>query len=471
MSIHPVILSGGSGTRLWPMSRKHLPKQLLSLTSEQSLLQETMERVSGPDFETPLVICNDEHRFIVAEQLRQMALPVSDIILEPMGRNTAPAAAIAALSLTADDGDAVMMLLPSDHLIGNREAFLKAVGIAEEAARAGYLVTFGIAPEGPETGYGYIRNGAPLDRLPGAFAVDQFIEKPDAENAARMIAAGGHEWNSGIFVFKAAVFLNELNTLQPKLLEFCEDAVKHASRDLDFTRLGEQAFRDCPSESIDYAVMEHTRRACVVPVHMGWSDIGSWSELWKVSEKDADGNVISGDVFAEDTHGSYLKADGKMIATVGVRDMVVVDTGDTVLVAPRDRAQDIRAIVDRLDRAGRTEHLLPGRVRRPWGWYQSLDRGTAFQVKRICVNPGARLSLQRHRRRAEHWVVVSGRARVHCDGREQTLDANQSTYIPVGAVHRLENPDEEPLYIIEVQSGDYLGEDDIERLEDDFARD
>lgn len=470
MPIHPVILSGGSGTRLWPMSRRHFPKQLLSLVTENSLLQETLNRATGDGFADPLIICNSEHRFIVAEQLRNMNRTARDIILEPVGRNTAPAAAIAALSLKIIDEDAIMMLLPSDHLIADQDAFLNAVATAEKAADNGYLVTFGITPSGPETGYGYILNGAALDTIPGGFTVDRFIEKPDAENAARMIAAGDHSWNSGIFLFKAAVFLEELKRLQPDIYSACEKAVAGTSRDLDFTRLGEQDFRACPAQSIDYAVMEHTRKACVVPVDMGWSDIGSWSELWKVSEKDADGNVISGDVFAEDTHGSFIKTDGKMIATIGVRDMVIVDTGDTVLVAPKDRSQDIRTIVDKLDEEGRTEHLLPGRVRRPWGWYQSLDQGGRFQVKRICVNPGARLSLQRHQRRAEHWVVVSGHALVHCDGQDLALSANQSTYIPAGATHRLENVSEEPLYIIEVQSGDYLGEDDIERLEDDFAR-
>ncbi len=470
MSIFPVILSGGSGTRLWPMSRKHFPKQLLALTSENSLLQETVSRVTGEGFEQPLVICNTEHRFIVADQLREMGAPISDIILEHIGRNTAPAAAIAALTIASYDSEAIMILLPSDHLISNREAFLKAIKNAEAAANEGYLVTFGIAPSGPETGYGYIHNGEAIEGVPNCFAVDKFIEKPDAENAARMIEAGGHEWNSGIFLFKATTYLEELNHLLPEIYSACEKSLAEASRDLDFTRLGEEAFESCPAISIDYAVMEHTRNAAVIPVDMGWSDIGSWSELWNVSEKDADGNVISGDVFTEDTTGSYLKTYSKMIATVGVKDMVVVDTGDTVMIAPKERAQDIRSIVDKLDDAGRTEHLLPGRVRRPWGWYQSLDSGPSFQVKRICVNPGARLSLQRHQRRAEHWVVVEGEAKVHCDGNDITLGPNQSTYIPVGATHRLENTTDSPLYIIEVQSGDYLGEDDIERLEDDFAR-
>ncbi len=470
MAIHPVILSGGSGTRLWPLSRKHYPKQLLALTSDKSLLQETLARVSGEGFEAPLVICNTEHRFSVAEQLREMDLTARDIILEPVGRNTAPAAAIAAMALRAIDAEATIALLPSDHLIGDRQAFLQAIRTAALAADNDYLVTFGIKPTGPETGYGYMRNGAEISAAPGCFSVERFIEKPDAENAAKMIAAGGHVWNSGIFLFKASAYLRELKALQPDLYDICEKSLAATSRDLDFSRLDSAAFETCPSISIDYAVMEHTRKACVVPVDMGWSDIGSWSELWKVSDKDDQGNVIIGDVIAEDTTASYIRTGNKMIATIGISDMIIVDTGDTVLIAPKDRAQDIRLIVEKLEAQGRTEHLLPGRVRRPWGWYLSLDSGPSFQVKRICVNPGARLSLQRHQRRAEHWVVVSGQALVHCDGQDMTLGPNQSTYIPQGAAHRLENPAQEPLYLIEVQSGDYLGEDDIERLEDDFAR-
>ncbi|NQU57106.1 MAG: mannose-1-phosphate guanylyltransferase/mannose-6-phosphate isomerase [Rhodospirillales bacterium] len=470
MVIHPVILSGGSGTRLWPLSRKHYPKQLLALTSDKSMLQETLARVTGENFEAPLVICNTEHRFSVAEQVREMNLQVRDIILEPVGRNTAPAAAIAAMALSAHDKNATILLLPSDHLIGDRQAFLQAIRSAAIAAENDYLVTFGITPGGPETGYGYIQSGAEIAAAPGCFAVEQFIEKPDTENAARMIAAGGHIWNSGIFLFKATTYLKELKALQPDLYDICEKSLAATARDLDFTRLDEEIFETCPAISIDYAVMEHTRRACVVPVDMGWSDIGSWSELWKISDKDSQDNVIIGDVLAEDTTGSYLRSNNKMIAAIGLKDMVIVDAGDTVLIAPKDRAQDIRLIVERLEKEGRTEHLLPVRVRRPWGWYQSLDSGPSFQVKRICVNPGARLSLQRHQRRAEHWVVVTGEARVHCDGKDMTLGPNQSTYIPLGATHRLENAAKEPLYLIEVQSGDYLDEDDIERLDDDFAR-
>ncbi len=470
MSIHPVILSGGSGTRLWPLSRKHYPKQLLSLTSERSLLQETLERVSGKGFEAPLVICNDQHRFSVAEQIREINLYVRDIILEPVGRNTAPAAAIAAMTLRAVDKDAMVLLLPSDHQIRNHKAFLAAIKTGTKAAKTNFLVTFGIKPTGPETGYGYIKGGTEISTAPGCLSVDKFIEKPNPEKATKMLTDGGHVWNSGIFLFNASTFLKELKALQPHMYSICEKSIAETKRDLDFTRMDRKIFETCPAISIDYAVMEHTQKACVVPVDMGWSDIGSWSELWKVSDKDKQDNVIIGDVFAEDTTGSYLHTYNKMIATIGVKDMVIVDTGDTVLVAPRNRAQDIGAIVKRLDKENRTEHLFPGRVRRPWGWYQSLDSGPSFQVKRLCVNPDSRLSLQRHKRRAEHWIVVSGEALVHCDGKDMTLGPNQSTYIPVGATHRLENTTQKPLYLIEVQSGDYLGEDDIERLEDDFAR-
>jgi mannose-1-phosphate guanylyltransferase/mannose-6-phosphate isomerase len=470
MRIHPVILSGGSGTRLWPLSRSEYPKQLLSLTSEKSLLQETLKRFSGHDFELPLVLCNSAHRFIVAEQVRSAGLIVRDIILERYGRNTAPAAAIAAMALSVEDAEAMILLLPSDHRITNQDSFQVAIKVAAPAAENGYIVTFGITPTGPETGYGYILNANELDLAPGCFAVQRFIEKPNLENAQKMISNEGYSWNSGIYLFRASVYLEELKRLQPNVFTACEKSFAKTTSDLGFLRLDEDAFQKCPTISIDYAVMEHTKVAAVIPVDMGWSDIGSWSELWAISDKNSDGNVISGDVLAEDTTGSYIKTETKMVATIGIRDMIVVDTGDAVLIAPKDRAQDIGTIVQRLEKEGRKEHLLPGRVHRPWGWYQTLDSGVSFQVKRICVNAKSRLSLQRHHRRAEHWVVVSGKATVHCDGKDTILCANQSTYIPVGASHRLENASDEPLYLIEVQSGDYLGEDDIERLEDDFAR-
>ena len=470
MRIHPVILSGGSGTRLWPLSRSEHPKQFLSLTSEKSLLQETLIRFSGSDFELPLILCNSAHRFIVAEQIQDINMSVQDIILERYGRNTAPAAAIASMALSSNNSDAMILLLPSDHQIANQGAFQDAIKTALPAAENGYMVTFGITPTKPETGYGYILNAEELGLAAGCFAVQSFIEKPNLENAQKMISAEGYNWNSGIFLFKASTYLKELKRLQPSVYKACKKSFINTTHDLGFLRLDEESFKECPKISIDYAVMEHTKKAAVVPVNMGWSDIGSWSELWAISDKDRDGNVLTGDVVVEDTTGSYIKTYTKMVATIGLRNMVVVDTGDTVLIAPKDRAQDIGLIVQRLEREDRTEHLFPGRVRRPWGWYQTLDSGACFQVKRICVNVKARLSLQRHHHRAEHWVVVSGKANVHCDGKDITLCANESTYIPVGASHRLENAGDEPLYLIEVQSGDYLGEDDIERLEDDFAR-
>lgn len=470
MRIYPVILSGGSGTRLWPLSRKHFPKQLLALNTDSTLLQETLNRVSKEGFEPPIVICNNQHRFIVAEQIREIEADVNSVILEHVGRNTAPAAAVAALVLKQQDPDAVILMLPSDHIVDDPGAFMKSIETASTAAEDGYLVTFGIEPSGPETGYGYILGGKELGDAPGCYRVDRFIEKPDSDKAQAMIDAGGHSWNSGMFLFRADSYLDELKRLHPDILDCCTKAVASDIRDMDFRRLDEQAFEQCPSLSIDYAVMEHTDKAAVVPVNIGWNDIGAWSAMWEISEKDQQGNVLKGDVIVEDSSGNYLQSSGSLIAAVGLSDMVVVMTDDAVLVTTKDRAQDVGVLVDTLKRKDRIEHLHHTRVRRPWGWYQTLDEGDGFQVKRIYVNPGARLSLQRHQRRAEHWVVVSGQAEVHCGGEDMTLVANQSTYIPIGAVHRLENTTEEALFLIEVQSGDYLGEDDIERLDDDYQR-
>jgi len=361
-------------------------------------------------------------------------------------------------------------MLPSDHIVEDLDAFMKSIETARAAAEGDHLVTFGIEPNGPETGYGYILGGEELDEAPGCYRVDRFIEKPDPERAQAMIDAGGHSWNSGMFLFRANSYLDELKRLQPDIFDSCSQAVAEDIRDMDFRRLDEQAFEQCPSLSIDYAVMEHTDRAAVVPVDIGWSDIGAWSAMWEISDKDFDGNVLKGDVIVEDSSGNYLQSSGPLIAAVGLSDMVVVMTDDAVLVTTKDRAQDVGTIVESLKQKDRIEHLYHTRVRRPWGWYQTLDSGDAFQVKRIYVNPGARLSLQRHQRRAEHWVVVSGEARVHCGGEDMTLTANQSTYIPIGSVHRLENTTDDALFLIEVQSGDYLGEDDIERLDDDYQR-
>lgn len=469
MSIYPIILSGGSGTRLWPLSRSEYPKQLLSITSENSLLQETLLRFTDNKYEPPLVICNSAHRFIVAEQIRSINLNVHDIILERYGRNTAPAATIASMALSAHDENATVLLLPSDHQIRNQEAFNTAISSAIAAAKD-YIVSFGITPTGPETGYGYIMSSDEIICAPGCFKVSHFVEKPSLEKCQKMINSGNYNWNSGIYLFKASIFLEELKIFQPKVFEACEKAYSKITRDLDFLRLDEKEFKKCPSISIDYAVMEHTKKAAVLPVDLNWSDIGSWSELWEISNKDLDGNVKSGDIVTEDTKNSYLRSNHRLVATIGLSNVVIINTEDTVLVANKDRVQDISKIVQQLDKSNRKEHITPVRQHRPWGWYQSIDSGTSFQVKRICVNPSSRLSLQRHKKRAEHWVVVSGRATVYCEGKCVNLEANESTYIPVGASHRLENTTDKPLYLIEVQSGEYLGEDDIERLDDDFAR-
>jgi len=470
MSIHPVILCGGAGTRLWPLSRKLYPKQLLPLHSEQSLLQDTLQRISGEDFAPPLMICNIEHRFIVASQLQDVMADKGKIVLEPDGRSTAPAAAVSALLAADNEADALVLLLPSDHVVRKPANFASAVKTAAVAAANGRLVTFGIKPDRAETAYGYIQRGGAIDDYPGCYDVDRFVEKPDADTAAQFFNSGEYVWNSGMFLFSAMTYLDELERLEPAMLEACRLAVSKGQRDLDFFRLNADAFSECPAQSIDYAVMEKTDRAAVVPVDMGWSDVGSWSSLWEIAEHDSDQNLTLGDVMAEDVSGSYLRSDGPMLAAIGLENMIVVATQDAVLVTPRERAQSVKGIVDRLERADRSEHMSHVRVYRPWGWYQSTDAGDQFQVKRLCVNPGAKLSLQYHERRAEHWVVVKGTALVTRGDDQLTLHENESTFIPVGVNHRLENPGGEPLHIIEVQSGDYLGEDDIVRLEDDFDR-
>jgi mannose-1-phosphate guanylyltransferase/mannose-6-phosphate isomerase len=468
-TINPVILSGGAGTRLWPLSRPHFPKQFIALTSGRTMLQETALRVSDPAlFAAPVVVCSDEHRFVVAEQMRAVGAAPAAIMLEPVARNTAPAIAAAACWLGG--GDALMLVLPSDHVIRDAAAFRTAVRRAAAAAEDGWLVTFGIAPHQPETGYGYIARGPALESLEGAYKVARFTEKPDAETAARYLAQGDHAWNSGMFLFRADVYLAELDRLQPAMAESCRRAVASARGDLDFLRLDETAFAACDSVSIDYAVMEHTGKAAVVPADLGWSDVGSWSALWDAVERDADGNAAIGTVVAVDSRNNYLRADGPLIAGLGLEDMVVVTTADAVLVAPKDRAQEVRALYDALRTAGHDEADRHRKVFRPWGSYEGIDSGAGFQVKHIVVKPGQKLSLQKHRHRAEHWIVVRGVARVTRDEESFVLEANQSTYIPVGAVHRLENIGADSLDLIEVQSGDYLGEDDIERLEDQYGR-
>jgi mannose-1-phosphate guanylyltransferase / mannose-6-phosphate isomerase len=469
--ITPVILSGGSGTRLWPMSRALYPKQLLPLLSEHSLLQETVGRVADPArFAAPLIIANDEHRFIIAEQLRRTGTAARQIILEPVGRNTAPAACIAALCLAADDPNALLLVMPSDHAISDPAAFQAAIDRAAGAARAGALVTFGITADRPETGYGYIKHGAALPGQPGCYDVAAFVEKPDQEHAEAYLKAGDHFWNSGIFLFPAALYIDELARTRPDMVAGCRAALAKGVRDLDFLRLDKAAFAGIAGESIDYAVMEHTASAAVVPVAMGWNDVGSWDALWSISSKSDDGNVLLGDVVAEEVKNSYLRAENGMIAALGIEDLVVVATGDVVLVARRDRAQDIKKVVARLQRDGRSEVGSHPTVHRPWGSYRSIHAGDRVQVKHIMVNPGAKLSLQMHHHRAEHWVVVHGTAKVVRGEEEIMLYEDESTYIPLGTRHRLENPGKIPLHLIEVQSGSYLGEDDIVRFEDTYGR-
>jgi mannose-1-phosphate guanylyltransferase/mannose-6-phosphate isomerase len=474
--ITPVILSGGSGTRLWPMSRTMFPKQLLPLASADSLLVDTVRRTQAPELFGPaILVCNQEHRFIVAEQLRSAALERRAIVLEPIGRNTAPAAAIAALILVKDDPEALMLIAPSDHIVADAAAFREAVQAGAAAARKGALVTFGITPTRAETGYGYIRFDQAVGKSTAKGAacvpVAEFVEKPDLATAEGYLARGGYVWNSGMFLFRADRYLAELERLHPAIVAACRLALAGAESDLDFLRLGEQAFASCPSESIDYAVMEKTADAMVVPVAMGWNDVGSWSALWDIGEKNSDGNVLIGDVLVEDVRNSYVRSDdGKLIAVVGLDDIVLVVTDDAVLAASRERAQDVKRLVERLKLAKRPEADLHTTVYRPWGSYQGVDAGTRFQVKRLVVKPGAKLSAQMHHHRAEHWVVVNGTAKVLRGEDTVLLSENQSIYIPIGTVHRLENPGKVPLHLIEVQSGSYLGEDDIVRFQDDYGR-
>jgi mannose-1-phosphate guanylyltransferase/mannose-6-phosphate isomerase len=464
----PVILSGGAGTRLWPLSRELYPKQLLPLVGEHTMLQDTVLRLAGLAVAAPIVVCNEAHRFLVAEQLRIIKCPAQAIILEPVGRNTAPAIALAAHAARAAAGEgALLLVLPADHVIRDAAAFRAAVQVAARAASDGSLVTFGVVPVAPETGYGYIRRGAAVGQ---AYRIAQFVEKPDLQRAAQFLASGDYYWNSGMFLFSAGRYLAELTRLAPDIATACEQAVQGAAHDLDFTRVEVQAFAACRSESIDYAVMEKTGDAVVVPLDAGWSDVGSWSALQAACEADAAGNVLRGDVIAEDTSGCYIHAGSRLVATVGLRDHVVVETKDAVLVAPRDKAQEVKALVARIKAQGRSEHLLHREVFRPWGSYDSLDNGERFQVKRLTVRPGAVLSLQLHHHRAEHWVVVSGTARITRGEEVFLLEENQSTYIPIGVRHRVENPGKIPLHIIEVQSGGYLGEDDIVRFEDQYGR-
>ena len=469
--LYPVILSGGSGTRLWPLSRAALPKQFLPLVSENTLFQETLLRLKGfPGMAAPLVVCNNEHRFLVAEQLQAIQILPLQQILEPAGRNTAPAVAIAAFAAREKDAQAVLLVLPADHLIQDIPGFHGAIQSALDLAQQNKLVTFGITPDEPATGFGYIERGAALGSGESAFSVARFVEKPDMDTAKKFLSSGNFFWNSGMFVFKAGVYLNELQQHRPDIYEAAKLAWEHSTHDLDFCRLDEKDFAACPSESIDYAVMEHTQDAAMVTVDIGWSDIGSWSSLAEVSAQDAQGNAKRGDVYIAETANTYVRAESRMVAAIGVRDLVIVETADAVLVMHKDFAQDVKHTVEYLKQAERTEHLVHRRVYRPWGYYEGIDIGERFQAKRILVKPGSKLSLQMHHHRAEHWVVVSGTAKVTRGDEEMLLHEDQSTYIPIGIKHRLENVGKLPLCLIEVQSGSYLGEDDIVRFEDIYKR-
>jgi len=466
----PLILSGGSGTRLWPVSRRNLPKQFLSLAGSDTLFQQTVSRTRAlPGATAPIVVASEDHRFLAAEQLREADIDGGTIVLEPVARNTAPAIALGAFEALKRDPEALLLVLPADHLIGDGASFAAAVRQALPAAGQGWLVTFGIRPDRPETGFGYIRRAEAIDGH--AFRVERFVEKPDLATAVGYLAAGGYDWNSGMFLFKASRYLEELGEHAPAMLAAVREAYASAHGDLDFVRVDQDAFARVPDDSIDYAVMEKTARAAVVPVDCAWSDIGSWSALWLAGQRDADGNLREGDTLAIDARNSLLRShDRHLLAAVGVDDLVVVTTPDATLVARRDAAQDVKKVVDRLKADGRPEHLFHRKVYRPWGSYDSIDMGERFQVKRIVVKPGAALSLQKHHHRAEHWIVVSGTAEVTRDEDVFLLGENQSTYLPLGSVHRLRNPGKVPLELIEVQSGSYLGEDDIVRFDDVYGR-
>jgi mannose-1-phosphate guanylyltransferase len=466
-TIFPAIMCGGSGTRLWPLSRALFPKQFLPLVNDTSMLQDTLLRLPT-DCSDPVFICNEEHRFLVAEQVRQLSSTQGTILLEPEGRNTAPAIALAALDALAKNKDAMLLVLAADHVIKDTEAFQQVVAQASVAAEQGKLVTFGIVPTHAETGYGYIKKGSELKD--STFKVAQFVEKPDKKTAENYLNSGEYLWNSGMFLFKASRYLEELAKHRADILEHCQQAMIDVQHDLDFLRPNKAAFLACASESIDYAVMEKTDAAVVIPLNAGWSDVGSYSALWEVCEQNEDKNVIKGDVIAQQTTNSYIHSQNKLIATVGVDNLVIIDTPDAVLVANKDKVQEVKQIVEQLKKEQRSEAVLHREVYRPWGKYDSVDNGERFEVKRITVNPGAKLSVQMHHHRAEHWIVVSGTAKVTLDDEMVLLSENQSTYIPIGVVHALENPGKLPLEMIEVQSGSYLGEDDIVRFEDKYGR-
>jgi mannose-1-phosphate guanylyltransferase/mannose-1-phosphate guanylyltransferase/mannose-6-phosphate isomerase len=463
----PVILSGGSGTRLWPLSRGHYPKQFLPLVSDHTMIQETMLRLTGLEgLKAPIAVCNEDHRFMMAEQLWEIGVKPAAIILEPVGKNTAPAVAMAAL--TAASGDDILLVLPADHVISNLAAFHKAIVQAKALAAQGFLVTFGVVPSEPETGYGYIKRDS--SQQGAAFNVAAFVEKPDADTAKHYFQSGDYFWNSGMFAFKAASFLSELEKFNPEMLSVCRQALNAAKVDLDFVRLDKELFSKCPADSIDYAVMERTDKAVVIPLDAGWNDVGSWSALWDVTVKDPFGNAIHGDVLTVDTRNSFIHAENKLVAVIGVQDLVVVETDDAVMIAPKDRVQEVKQIVAQLKERGRSEADVHRKCYRPWGHYDLVDSGDRHQTKRIVVKPGGKLSIQKHHHRAEHWVVVKGTALVTKGDEKLLITENESTYIPLGIVHCLENPGVIPLEIVEVQSGSYLGEDDIVRFGDQYGR-
>lgn len=462
----PVILSGGSGTRLWPLSRSQYPKQFLPLVTDNTMIQETLLRLNGiQGLQPPIAVCNEDHRFMMAEQLWEIGVKPSAIILEPVGKNTAPAVALAALSAASPDD--VLLILPADHVIENVAAFQTAALAACELAGQGYLVTFGIVPSCPETGYGYIKRGTALG---GSFQVGAFVEKPDLVTASQYLASGDYFWNSGMFAFTAGSFLAELEKFNPLMLAACREALANAKVDLDFTRLDKDLFSACPADSIDYAVMEKTDKAVMLPLEAGWNDVGSWSALWDVTEKDAAGNAVHGDVLAFDSRNSFIHAEHRLVTVVGVDDLIVVETNDAVMIAAKDRVQEVKDIVNQLKQQQRSEPDVHRKTYRPWGHYDLVDSGHRHQTKRIVVKPGAKLSLQKHHHRAEHWVVVKGTALVSKGDEQVLLTENQSTFIPLGVVHCLENPGVIPLEIVEVQSGSYLGEDDIVRFNDQYGR-
>jgi mannose-1-phosphate guanylyltransferase len=465
-NIIPVIMCGGSGTRLWPLSRAQFPKQFLPLVNNTSMLQDTLARLPS-QHQAPVFICNEDHRFLVAEQVKQVDCTKATILLEPKGRNTAPAVALAALNALADHDDALLLVLAADHVIKDTKKFHQAVDVATTVAEQGKLVTFGIVPTHAETGYGYIKQG---NAQGDVYEVARFVEKPNAETAQTYLDSGDYLWNSGMFLFKASRYIEELKKFRPDILSACQASMEKVEKDLDFTRPDSESFLQCADESIDYAVMEKTADAVVVPLDAGWSDVGSYSALWEVCQQDEQHNVIKGDVIAHDTSNSYIHSQNKLIATLGVDNLVIIDTPDAVLIANKDKVQNVKDIVNELKSQQRSESTIHREVYRPWGKYDSVDAGERFQVKRITVNPGAKLSVQMHHHRAEHWIIVSGTAKITLDEKTFLLSENQSTYIPIGVVHALENPGKLPLEMIEVQSGSYLGEDDIVRFEDRYGR-